>query len=140
MFPNGDQEEAVLGQALHRSHQDVGQSEAVALFVGLTPRQVGREEAIVAVQLATIILTSALLRTVRFVRFEQLGEGREAGHEEVYAHRVARGDAVLDHGKQVQRPKGDVGLAQLTDVGEELVLVHVGQEVVGLDGLQAGKE
>lgn len=72
----------------------------------LTPRQIGREEAIVSVQLATIILTSALLRTVLCVGRKQLRKGRESGDEEIDTHRMARADAVLHHRKQVQRPKG----------------------------------
>lgn len=116
MLPDGDQQQAVLGQALHGTQEYIRQPQSIALLVRLTPRQIGREEAIVPVQLPTIILTSALLRTVLCVGREQRREGRESGHQEINTHRVARADAVLYHREQVQRPKGQIRFAQLPDV------------------------
>lgn len=105
MFPDGDQQQAVLGQALHRTHENVGQPKSIAFFVGLAPRQIRCEEAIAPVQLPTIILASTLLRTVLCVGRKQLRECRESGHQKINAHRMAGGDAVLHHREQVERPK-----------------------------------
>lgn len=73
--------------------------------MGLTPRQVRRKEAIVPVQLPTIILTSALLRTVLGVRRKQLRKCRESGHQKINTHRMAGRYAVLYHREQIQRPE-----------------------------------
>lgn len=135
MLPDGDQQQAVLGQPLHRPHQDIGQPQPIALFVGLAPRQIGREEAVVPVELAAVELAGALLRTVLGVGRKQLRECRESGDEEIDAHRVARRDAVLDHREQVERPERQIRLAELADVGKELVLVDIREQVLGLDRL-----
>lgn len=125
VLPDGHQQQAVLGQALHRPHQNIGQPQSIALFVGLAPRQVGRKEAIVPVQLPAIILACTLLRTVLGVREKQLRKGRESRHQKINAHRVASRDTVLYHREQVQRPERQIRLAQVPDVREELVLVDI---------------
>lgn len=84
----------------------------------LTPRQVGREQAIVAVQFATIELARALLCTVLCVRREQLRERGEGGPQKIDAHLVAGLDAVLHHREEVQRPERDICLANFANVGE----------------------
>lgn len=140
VLADGNQQQTVLCQSLHGAHQDVGQPKSVALFVRLTPRQIRREEAIVPVQLPTIILTSALLRTVLGVRREQLRKGRESGHQIVDAHRMPGRYAVLDHREEVECPEREICLADLANVRKQFVLVDVGEEVLALDRFEARQE
>lgn len=105
--------------------------------MGLTPSQIGSEETIVPVQLPTIILAGTLLCTVLRVRCKELGKCRKSGHQIINTHRMARDYAVLHHREQVHGPKRQVRLTNLTNVREELVLIHIRQQALTLDRFQA---
>ena len=89
----------------------------------LAPGQIGREETVAAIQLATIVLASALLGTVLGVGGEELGEDNEARPEVVDAHRMPCRNAVVDHREEVTRPELQVRLANFTNIRKQFVLV-----------------
>lgn len=112
----------------------------IAQLLALAPGQVRLEQRVVAVQLLAVELARALLGAVLLVRREQLVERHEGRLRVIDAHRLAGRLAVAHHRVQEHRPEADVRLADLADVAEQLVLVDVGQDVLRLDGLQAGEE
>lgn len=123
-----------------RAATEEAQNRPIAQLLALAPRQIRLEQCVVAVQLLAVELARALLRAVLLVRREQRVERQERGLRRLDAHRAAAGAAVPHHRVQVHRPKADVRFAQLADVGEQPVLVDIGEDVLRLDGLQAGEE
>lgn len=44
------------------------------------------------------------------------------------------------HRKQIQRPETDIRLADFTRIGEQSMLIDIGENVFGLNGFQAGEK
>lgn len=74
---DGRQQEAVLGQPLHGTDNDVGQPQAVAHLLRLTPGQVDSEQRVVLIELLAVKLAGALLRTVNLEINTRLDHLRE---------------------------------------------------------------
>lgn len=91
-------------------------------------------------QLLAVEVAGALFGAVLLVRREERVEREEGGLRVINAHRCSGSFAVAQHRVQVQRPEADVGLADFAHIGEELVLVDVGEDVLGLDRFQTGEE
>ena len=77
LLEDGLQQQRVLGQPLHRPHEDVEEAEPVAVLLRLAPRQVGLEDLVLAVLVAAVLLAVGLLGAVTRVRREDLLELRK---------------------------------------------------------------
>jgi hypothetical protein len=124
---------------LHRLDQDVHQSQSVALLLALAPRQVRREHFAVHV-LPAVVLAPRLLGAVLEVGLEGVVDRREPLEHVLDAGGASPLAHVSDQGEQRVTPEHHVRVQNFGYVGEELLPVDLGEELVRLQISQAREE
>ena len=128
LLENGLQEEWVLGEALHRGHQQVAETLPIRSRMRLGPLDERVEEFVGFAPGAHVVVAGLHVETVLPVGGEQVGESVEGVAQPKRVQRGARPDRSLQHVPQMTVPKTAMQSVNVLDVGEKALRLDLREE------------